>query len=245
MTEEMIKIWQEEIGDLGISSLSKGFLKRLQNSLKNFFECSLESWKVYCQMIASSKFLMGEAQNKFFKKAWITWAIKEEAIKRIKGGDFNLGDRKTNEDKKIEEISNEIKNLENKKKEVEQTIKYIKNSLKNERIKKVKEKKTFLSKGEIDNFKLEFIKFLETENNSITEEFRKFGWNGIFVDSYFESFVKDQIMIVLFSNTLTDEIDKSIKKCGLLEVLKKIDNEICLVQHKKNILMTKNFEKLL
>ncbi len=100
-TEGIIKIWQEEIGDLGVANITAQFSNRLEESFKNFFQQSLESWRAYCQKIASSKFLMGEAQNKFFKKAWITWAIKEETIERVRGGGFNLGDRETKLDEKI------------------------------------------------------------------------------------------------------------------------------------------------
>ncbi|MGC8483738.1 MAG: hypothetical protein ACP5OE_08870, partial [Thermodesulfobium sp.] len=74
VTEEMIKIWKEEIGELGVCTISSSFLNQLFETLKRFFDQSLEAWKAYCRMISSSKFLMGEAQNKFFKKAWITWA---------------------------------------------------------------------------------------------------------------------------------------------------------------------------
>ncbi|MFX6027973.1 hypothetical protein ABTE84_21730, partial [Acinetobacter baumannii] len=76
-----------------VSTVSDNLIKNLSISLRQFFNQSLDQWKSYCRMIASSKFLMGEAQNKFFKRAWITWAIKEQAIQRIKGGEFNLGDR--------------------------------------------------------------------------------------------------------------------------------------------------------
>lgn len=233
LTEEMIKIWQEEIGELGVSYLSNGLLYRLQHSLKNCFEQSLDLWKTYCRMISSSKFLMGEAQNKFFKKAWITWAIKEEVIERIKGGAFNLGDRQTNEDKKIQEINNELKNIEDNKKDVEEKINIIQSLLDNERKAKIKEKTKAISEEEIEILKLDFIKFLEFENNSLTQEFRRSGWQGTFVEAYFKSFVEEKISSQLFSNSLKDEADKVIKTSGLLDILENFNNEIYAINIKK------------
>ena len=238
LTEEMIKIWQEEVGELGVSYLSNGLLCRLQHSLKNCFEQSLDLWKTYCRIISSSKFLMGEAQNKFFKKAWITWAIKEEVIKRIKGGEFNLGDRQTNEDKKRQEINNELKNIENNKKNVEEKINSIPNLLNNERKTKIKEKTKAISGEETEILRMDFIKFLEFENNSLTQEFKRSGWQGTFVEAYFKSFVEEKISSQLFNNSLKDEADKVIKTSGLLDILENLNNEIYAI----NIRKRKTFE---
>lgn len=232
-TEEMIKIWKEEIGELGVSSLSNGLLRRLHDSLKNFFGQSLDSWKGYCSMISSSKFLMGEAQNKFFKKAWITWAIKGENIERIKGGDFKLGDRATNQDKKTQEINHKIKNLENKKIETRETINNIQDSLYSERIKKVKEEVKNLSEEDTKNFKEEFLKFLDGENNSMTEEFRNYGWKGTFIESYFASFLEETIASQLFICPLQEEADQIIKASGFLSLLESICEEIHLLEQQR------------
>jgi hypothetical protein len=111
-----------------VRTVTKSLATRLNETVKTFFNESIESWKDYCQTISSSKFLMGEAQNKFFKKAWITWAIREENINRIMSGDFRLGDRQTNRDKEVETINEEINELSNHKREIiEEKIKNIKN----------------------------------------------------------------------------------------------------------------------
>jgi len=89
----------------------------LYEAFRDFFDQSLDAWRRQSRLISSSKFLMGDAQNKFFKKAWITGAIKEETIEWIRGGEFKLGD-------------------------------------------------------------CHYERFLEKENNVITEQFRKSGWNG-------------------------------------------------------------------
>lgn len=235
VTEEMIKIWKEEIGELGVSSVSNRLMCHLQNSLEEFFEHSLDSWKTYCRMISSSKFLMGESQNKFFKKAWITWAIKKDVIERIKGGDFNLGDRYTNEDRNTQKINHKIKNLENKKEVIKEKINNIKTLLQGERIKKCREKIKAFSEKDMENFKEKFINFLEEENNSMTKEFRALGWKGIFIESYFESFLEETLASQLFTRPLQEETDEAIKASGFLDLLDSICEEICLLEKQRKL----------
>jgi hypothetical protein len=238
-TEEMIKIWKEEIGDLGVTSVSNGLFTRLQNALKSFFNDSLESWKAYCHTISSSKFLMGEAQNKFFKKAWITWAIKSENIERIKGGDFKLGDRSTNHDREIEVLDTEIRNVEYKKHQIEVKIANIKSYSIQTRKEIVKERIKNLSETEQQKLKRDFEKHLNRENNSMTEEFRKLRWKGLFISSYFDSFVEEKISAELFKETDQDHQDTEnnlIRSSGLLDALDDLGYELACLYHKKSLL---------
>ncbi|MBP6950976.1 MAG: hypothetical protein KBD36_00300 [Alphaproteobacteria bacterium] len=226
VTEEMIKIWEEEVGELGFSSISAGFLKRLFNSFKNFFEQSLETWKSYCRMIASSKFLMGEAQNKFFKKAWITWAIKEETIERIRGGGFNLGDRETKLDEKVDKVKNDLITLEKEKNNIEEKIKYIKKSIEEKREETTKKRIKAFSEEELTYFRGEFENFLKIENNSISREFIKSGWKGMFVETYFEGFLEEKIYNQLFALSSDEEANKILEKSDFPEKLRDICSEI-------------------
>ncbi len=233
ITEEMIKIWKEEIGDLGVGTVTTHLTQRIYGAFKTFFDQSLESWRSYCQMISSSKFLMGEAQNKFFKKVWINWAIKEETIERIRGGEFKLGDRLTNQDKKIEAVSNEIKNLENKENEIYIKINNIKHVIREKRGEKIKEEIKSLSEEEMKNLKDVFEKSLIEENSSMTEEFRKSGWKGLFIQSYFDSFVEESFEFQLFSTSYEGQAERTIKELGYLDDLEKIHHEISQLKHKK------------
>lgn len=233
-TEGMIKIWNEEIGELGIEIITKGFLTRLYDVFKTFFEQSLESWKSYCQMISSSKFLMGEAQNKFFKKAWITWAIKEETINRIRGGGFVLGDRQTNQDKEMERLNCEINSVENKKNIIEEKIKCIKEEEIKKRKSIIKERITALSEEEKMDFEQEFEIFLEKENNSLTEEFRKLRWKGAFISAYFNDFIKEKIANKLFKRSLEEDQHEALQSSRLLEVREKVCENLTQLRQKKN-----------
>lgn len=235
ITEGIIKIWQEEIGDLGVANITSHFSKRLEESFKKFFQQSLESWRAYCQKISSSKFLMGEAQNKFFKKAWITWAIKEETIERINNGEFRLGDRQTNQDKEFEDLKAEIKNMENKKNAIEEKIKKINQLVCEERKIKIKEKILKISEEENKTYQLRFKECLEEENNSMTEEFKKFGWQGRFVSSYFEAFMEEKIEKTLFNSPRQEEVHERKKTSGLLENLENICNNLQQLKEKINV----------
>jgi hypothetical protein len=232
----MIKIWKQEIGELGVTSISKGLLTQLQTSLKEFFNHSLESWKAYCQTISSSKFLMGEAQNKFFKKAWITWAIRAENIERIKGGDFRIGDRQTHQDKEIEAVDAEIKSVEYKKHQIEVKIANIKSESKQKRKEIVKEKIKSLSETERQKLEQDFEQHLNRENNSMTEEFRKFQWKGLFISAYFDSFVEEKIAAELFKGTDEDKEKRLIFSSGLLDALDDVGYELACLYQKKSLL---------
>ena len=233
MTEEIVKIWNEEIGELGVRTVTKSLATRLNETVKTFFNESIESWKDYCQTISSSKFLMGEAQNKFFKKAWITWAIREENINRIMSGDFRLGDRPTNRDKEVENINGEINELSNKKEIIEEKIKNIQKIEQKKRNNTLKEKIKSFSEEEMKNFEKEFEDFLEKENNAMTEEFRKNRWNGLFVSTYFYDFVEDAVSTQLFKSTYEEDADQAVLASGLLKILEVTCEKLAELRQKK------------
>lgn len=226
MTEGMIKIWAEEIGELGISFVSNRLLSSLSESLKHFFEQSLDQWRSYCRMIASSKFLMGEAQNKFFKKAWITWAIKEEAIERIRGGGFMLGDRETVLDTILTENTRNLDELNKRRCNLEERIDSIKSSIKEKRAKTIKERVENLSQTEYDQFKKEYENLLKIEKSPISTEFEKNGWNGLMVEAYFYGFLREKLENDLFNTSFEDEADKTIEASGFLMELAQIHKSI-------------------
>ncbi|MFX7862301.1 hypothetical protein ABTK41_19675, partial [Acinetobacter baumannii] len=78
----------------------------------------------------------------------------------------------------------------------------------------VKEKIKTLSEDEKENLEAEFIQLLHIENNSITEEFRKFGWKGSFVESYFNAFTEEKIESQLFISSSQEDVDEAIKTSG-------------------------------
>lgn len=231
--EEMIAIWKEEVGEIGVFP-SKHLLNRFNEAFVNFFDQSIESWKSYCQMISSSKFLMGEAQNKFFKKAWILWAITENAIERIRGGVFKLGDRQTTTDKKNNDLEFKIKTLEKEKKLIISYNEEINSIIKKERAQKIKKKTQSFSDEELVKAKLEFVEYLEKENNSISEEYQKNGWKGLFVEAYFEDFLKDKIESQIFTLSLEEETNQNIAKSGANEKLQDLSNKINILKEKMN-----------
>jgi hypothetical protein len=244
-TEGMIKIWNEEIGELGISTITKGLSTRLNNIFKTCFGNSLKAWHEYCQMIASSKFLMGEAQNKHFKKAWITWSIKPETIESIKGGAYKLGDRQTNKDKATEKINHEIYILKIKKRNIEEFITSTISSLIEKRKKTVKEKIKNFSEEEHKIFQNEFIQILEIESSPLTNEFKRAGWNGLFVECAYLGFLEEKIETQLFKTS--DEVNKSLalQSSDHLKSLKDIDSDLNSLEQKKREVESKSRKPLI
>lgn len=232
----MIEIWKEEVGELGVSFISIGFLDKLFQAFITLFEQSLSVWKAYCRMIASSKFLMGEAKNKFFKKAWISWAIKKETIEKIKGGGFNLGDRETKTDIHVKEMNNTLEKLENQKKDIENSIENLNISIKRERLQQTREKIKLLSEEKINQFKKEFEMVLASENNAITQEFKKSGWSGVGISTYFNFFIEEQVENLLFCDLIENEINQKIKNTGLINILEMTCSEIEKIKKKRVIL---------
>lgn len=102
-SKKMVEIWNSQISDQVVwyPSLSA----RLYKVLVDYFGSCLESFKKYCESIASSQFLMGKAPNSKFK-AFLFWVIKPEVIKSILQGAYGV---------KIlsKIINNETKSLEN------------------------------------------------------------------------------------------------------------------------------------
>ncbi len=242
-TEGMIKIWNEEVGVLGVS-VTKGLSTRLGETFKTCFTSSLEAWGLYCQMISSSKFLMGEAENKFFKKAWITWAIKPEIIDKIKGGAYNLGDRPTNKDKEIDTINHEIQMIEIKKRSIERSINNIKTSIIDKRNKEIKEKIENMSKEEETLFQKEFIQNLEIEDSPITNEYKRAGWKGLFVECSYFGFLKEKLSSQLFESSKEVNETQAIQSSGLLELLKDVEDELYHLRQKKRDVESKSRARL-
>jgi len=231
-TDGMIKIWNEEVGELGVA-FTKGLSTRLSGTLKTCFTSSLEAWGLYCQMISSSKFLMGEAENKFFKKAWITWAIKPEIIDKIKGGAYNLGDRPTNKDKEIDTINHEIQMIEIKKRSIERSINNIKTSIIDKRNKETKEKMENMSEEEETLFQKEFIQNLEIEDSPITNEYKRAGWKGLFVECSYFGFLREKLSTQLFEISPEVNETQAIQSSGLLEILEDVEDELNQLKQKK------------
>ncbi len=232
VTEGMIKIWNEEIGELGVAA-SRGLSTRLYEAFNTLFDRSMDSWTSYCQMISSSKFLMGEAQNKFFKKAWMTWAIRKENISRVLSGEFQLGDRKTNQDRRVENINFEIRQAEARKKGVESKISLIKAEERMRRKKIIKEKIENLTEQEKKTFEEEFKLFLEQKNDAMTQEFKRSGWKGMFMTTYFDGFMEDRLYTEIFETSEEDETQEALKKSGFLEFLENIEGDIAFLYQKR------------
>jgi hypothetical protein len=92
IVNKMLELWTAlvEQGKNKIELTNKriAFLKK---AFTDKFENSLDKWKIYCEKIASSKFLMGEVKSHF--RATLDWALKFEVIQKILEGCYGVVDR--------------------------------------------------------------------------------------------------------------------------------------------------------
>jgi hypothetical protein len=107
IVKKMIEIWtaivEEGRGQIELRSKRIAFLKK---AFKDKFDNCLEKWKMYCQEIASRRFLMGEKTS---WKASLDWALKFANIQKVLDGHYGKADRARKltpeelEERKIEE----------------------------------------------------------------------------------------------------------------------------------------------
>jgi hypothetical protein len=92
VSDQLMKIWSSVF----IHEEKKPLLhdKRRAKLLKVFgrdFSNNFEEWREFCILINSSRFLMGEKKEGF--KAHFDWLLEEKTIEKIRGGEFDIGDR--------------------------------------------------------------------------------------------------------------------------------------------------------
>jgi hypothetical protein len=89
---KMKEIWDRSVGENSTISpvLDKLLQKQLERALANKFNSDLEPWKSYCDVIASSNFLMGGGERGW--KATLDWAIEPKNIRKVLGGNFSNGE---------------------------------------------------------------------------------------------------------------------------------------------------------
>ena len=69
----------------------------------------------------------------------------------------------------------------------------------------------------------------------MTEEFKRFGWQGRFISSYFEAFVEEKVEKTLFNSSQQEEVHERKKTSGLLESLEDICKNLQQLTGKMNI----------
>jgi len=109
---DMLAMWSQELGENHPKPQMTSKLEAIAlQGLNTFFGNDLGQWRKHCELIASSKFLMGEGEhyngNEPFK-AWFGWALKPENIERVKARDFGIGDRTRPQDKLREKQRYEV-----------------------------------------------------------------------------------------------------------------------------------------
>lgn len=218
-TEGMILFWKQEVGELGVKTISQSLLKRLYHTLETFFGSSLAAWQVFCRKIASSKFLMGEAKNRFFKKAWITWAIKSETIDLIQAGHFNCGDREIPKTQEETMLEAQLKEVRGEKEKFLMAKSRIEDLISGERKKSIQAAFAELGSKDKERFREDYAHTLRDQESSLAEAFKDKGWNMPFAEILFEMFCFEKLEKELFPEDLPTEITSVLKSQGISEKL--------------------------
>ena len=91
IVNDMLKIWREVLERDLESSPSKKTFENLKSAYVNDFGSSIKKWADYCELLSSSKYLMGETDQKFLLK--ISVMSTAENIAKVHNGHFTTGDR--------------------------------------------------------------------------------------------------------------------------------------------------------
>jgi hypothetical protein len=111
VAQQMLTIWQQEIGERGLGSLTPSVHKRLEAVLQQQFKGCLEHWRLHCRKIASSLFLMGEKPDTSFQIR-LAFAISDAFIEGLQEGKYELATRKTRHDLELEKLNHSLELLE-------------------------------------------------------------------------------------------------------------------------------------
>ena len=89
LARELLDIWNQEVGS---KTTEAGMTKQracyLVAAYKLKFSSSSESWRAYCQAIASSEFLVKTFHQKY--NLSLEWALKFDNMQKIMEGQFNV-----------------------------------------------------------------------------------------------------------------------------------------------------------
>jgi len=93
LSVSMMQLWNELVGQgrdpIPLTPKTADLMKKV---LEEEFQGNLDQWKSYCLKISSSKYLMGETEQKF--KASLGWCLSKPAIEKILSGYYTTGTRK-------------------------------------------------------------------------------------------------------------------------------------------------------
>jgi len=234
LTEGMIMIWKEEVGELGVESVSQPLLNRLYQTLSRFFSGSLEVWRSFCRKIASSKFLMGEAKNRFFKKAWITWAIKEESIELIHAGHFNCGDREIAKSSEVIAVESQIQELRLEKDKLLRTKSRIEDEVRHSRKAAIRNAMAEMTAEKLHDARDSFEVEMQVQDTITGQDFRDLGWNMPFAETLFEMFLMSRLESQLFPTSLETQIDQDLTDSGIQLQLEQMEIQESQLIAKRN-----------
>ncbi len=229
ITEGIIKVWEKEIGELGVR-ISDSLRVRLYWAYQTLFNSNLDGWQQYCRLIASSKFLRGEADNRYFKKVWIVWAINPQNYEKVRGGEYNFGDRANHLDKQISSEELDLKHLLDQKQQLEKQLEYRREDLQKQRKSQIEQHIEALSEEENQSLREEFATETLNQESLFAAEFRELGWKTPHVKLMYGSYLRQKLTDTLFSTTIGEEFDQDPIKKRVEQDLSELDKKLLALQ---------------
>lgn len=185
VASHMKEIWVEEIGDKDLPPMSRSLMRRLSQAFLQFFQKSFDRWRLYCRKIASSKFLMGEGRVFSGFRAWIQWAITQDAIERIESGEFKA-DRTP---PKVLKQNAELSRIRYERDSVKQLLDGLKFEFDRKWMKETRQKMEEASRAQKETWEHGFLEHLEETNPMYAAEFRVEKWNALCSETLYMGYV--------------------------------------------------------
>jgi len=230
VTEGMINIWKKVIGNLDKIQINNGSRTRLYQAYQEKFSSSMIIWQQYCEKISSSSFLMGEKNNRYFKKAYLFWAIGEKGYSEVIGGHYQFGDRETQVDKQISSQGLELKHLANQREQAKLALEHRSQDLEQQRKKLVRQQIETLSEAEHQPLRQEFEVEAQQRTDAVGEVFRESGWNGPHIAMMYWLFLSEKISTKLFSTSHEEEYNHDEKRKQIERDLRDLEEKIVKAQ---------------
>lgn len=166
---------------------------------------------------------MGEAKNRFFKKAWITWAIKEESIELIHAGHFNCGDREIAKSSDIIAVESQIQELKVQKDKLLMKKNRIKDEVRQNRKATVRQAMAQMNPENMQEARASFEKEMQTQDTVTGQDFRQLGWTMPFAETLFEMFLMSRLECQLFTKSLESQMEQALTDSGIPLQLERVE----------------------
>ena len=212
IASDMKDVWIEEIGSRGLVNLTPEMSQRLERTLGDVFQGSLDNWQAHCRKIASSQFLMGEKQETNYEIRLLV-AITQKFQIQLEEGRFELKTRETNADKRKKAEYEKIRIKFEQRERIQEGIHDLEREKADHEKDLIIDRKNALSSDEIEKYKQSFESLMKESGCSKGKWFRDKGWDDWIVKLDFDMFLWNKLKETLTKDELKrPDLDKKIEE---------------------------------